>query len=893
MKTRKSLFIAILALFMAVSLTACSKSADDSEESDVQNASALKAKQTIATPMLGAAGTLPSPSAGATPADTNAPTETPEGNAPETVGANAPAVLPPQDAGKAETGTPPSVLPQTGTAPSSAESAAVAPLGGTKADEGPKTEVMALPAPSVEPDAASQTKDSQPVAFEPKVLPRVASIDLVVDASGSMSAPFGSTSETKFDIVRKAVADAVSDMSQQQADYPRNFAVRVFGSNFPASENKCDDTDLVVPMSEPSLGVVQKALAEIKPQGTSPIAAVIEKSVEDFSAGTSSDRVVVLVVDGADNCGADVCASAKKVDALPNKPIIQIVGFDVSAEDATQLECAAKATGGRFYLARNENELRSSLGDAINASVPYNLKLVAQAGATPIPCDLTILAAGTSKVVRQEKSFGTKFMNLKPGNYDVMIEYADSPEPKKPSKVLKGVEILQTTRVEQAVNFDLGELKLSAVNSDGSVAPANYQLTAISADGQPGQVFEIASGDGSKSVFLSPGTYDVKADLLATSPDSFSIFEKGVAITAGGSAEKVFQFQKGSVKAVGITTQSAEIPFILQAYKQGYEDAPVASNAFPAGGGTLELAPGVYDLIAIGTDSKMVASPRTKVKGVEIKSKETTDVTVKFEMGSLKLTALDGQGNKLLAEFVIRDHSDNSLVARQSTEGPSQLAIAIPPGSYDIVATSLKSTLEPRPSVPMQTLQITADKPVEETVKFILGTLRLRGRNAKEQPIRSQFTIYKAGTDELVSSAPATNDWVVFDLAPGVYDALSTNDTVGSDANGKHMIWVRDLNVQDGKTSSHEAIYTAGKIKIIGRGANNKLIKSSFKVFPYRSDRELISGSTGDDWEIFEIEPGKYYLEASYFDEELAVVLKKWINITIGDNEVVEQVLRF
>jgi hypothetical protein len=109
----------------------------------------------------------------------------------------------------------------------------------------------------------------------------------------------------------------------------------------------------------------------------------------------------------------------------------------------------------------------------------------------------------------------------------------------------------------------------------------------------------------------------------------------------------------------------------------------------------------------------------------------------------------------------------------------------------------------------------------------------------------------------------------------------------------KPVQWLRNLKVEDGKTVSHEAIFTAGKIKVIGRGPNNKVISCAFRIFRYGSDRELISGTTSDDWEVFEIDPGKYYLEASYVDEDQAVTLKKWINVSVGDNEVVEQVLRF
>jgi hypothetical protein len=55
----------------------------------------------------------------------------------------------------------------------------------------------------------------------------------------------------------------------------------------------------------------------------------------------------------------------------------------------------------------------------------------------------------------------------------------------------------------------------------------------------------------------------------------------------------------------------------------------------------------------------------------------------------------------------------------------------------------------------------------------------------------------------------------------------------------------------------------------------------------------LISGDTGDDWQIFDIQPGNYYLEAGYVDPEASVLLKKWISFKVGENELREERLRF
>lgn len=761
-----------------------------------------------------------------------------------------------------------------------------------KPEEGPKpqaevAQVRAMAAPAVAPAARPAPGEVPEVAYEPKLVAAQTNVDIILDASGSMRAPFAATARSKFDTVRDALYDAVYEMGEELSDFPRNVAIRTFGARHPASDNNCEDSEALVKMGTPDLGGIRRMLDGMAAQGTSPIALAIKQATGDFPGG-AADRVIVLIADGADNCRGDPCAAADQMQRGPNKTIINVVGFDISPADRDQLSCIAKKGGGQFFLARNENELRATLDEAINSTTPYNLKLAAKAGATPLPFSVTVYKAGKSEVVRHDKSYGTKLIRLEPGSFDILVEYAESPEGRKPSKMLKGVEILATTKVEQSINFDLGEITLSAVDNDGKLVPARFAITEAKT-AQP--IAEVESGYDANSFFMTPGTYDITADLVEERVEDFVLSEKDVEIKAGEAIDKPFLFQKGTLALRGMTTQKVAIPFLFQAFKAARPDMLIASGAFPATGGSVQLAPGVYDLLVVGEDPGMAASPRTRISGVKIEAAQTTELDAKFEMGELILAAVDGQGNKLPAEFLIRDRATQLDMARVGSEGAKPVSIPLPPASYDIVAYSLKSDLEPKPSVPVSDIRVEVAKPTEKEIKFVLGTLRLRGRNVKEHPMRTKFSIYRAASDELVSEAPPTDEWIVFDLAPGTYDALATN--LSSTEEPKPMIWLRDIGVEDGKSVSHEAIFTAGKLKIISRGPNNEIITCKFKVYKYGADRELISGVTSDDWEIFEIEPGHYYLEVSYHDDAQAVLLKKWVNISIGENEVVEQVLRF
>lgn len=896
----------ILCILFALILTAAAcKGAPQKRKGKATSAKPVaEARQAIETPTLQAPVAAPQPKA--PPPEPEAAAALPRGPITLPAAPDAPAAAPvaaatpgtaaPGSAVTTPAGTPPAPAPTPQAAPTApatmpptAEGAALAQLPGMPSQPPPSGgPLQALAAPEIAQPEAPSPASAQEVKYEPKLVTARTNIEVLLDASGSMSAPLGMSSSSKFDVVRQALLATIYEMGQQQSDFPRNLAIRLFGSKQEAAQNDCQDTELLIGMGEPNQDAILAALTKVEPRGASPIAFALNEAGKDFPGGIAADRVVVLVADGSDTCGGDPCAAASRLQEGNVKTVVHTIAFDVAPEDQVKLECVAKSSDGLFIAARNEAELRQGLEQAINSTIPYNLKLIVQSGGgAPMPVKVVVFKAGTEEVVRRGEGTGTKLLNLPPGTYDVLVEYAKSPEEKKPSKILKGVEVLSTTRLEQTITFDLGQINLAASNSEGKPAAARFRITK---ENGAQIVASFEGGPEPFSVFLPYGIYDISADPVEAQAESFTLTEGNLESKGDIAVDLQFKFQKGTLALKGQTTLKEPIPFIFQVYKAGTQSL-IASGALPADGGSVLLAPGTYDLIVTGADPKMSVSPRTRISGIAVKASDTTELVAMFEMGTLKVTAFDGKGNRVPAEFVIQDPESKSEITRVTSSTGAQVTASLPPGTYNIVAYSLKSILEPKPSVVTENVAIVANAPTEQAIQFVLGTLRLLGRNAKESPIRTQFTIYRAASDELVTKAPPSSDWMVFDLAPGRYDALAVD--MSGNAENRPMIWIRDIKVDDGKTVSHEAIFTAGKLKVIGRGPNNRIITCGFKVFRYGSDRELINGTTGDDWEIFEIEPGKYYIEASWHDEEQSVTLKKWINIGIGENEIVELVIRF
>ena len=222
------------------------------------------------------------------------------------------------------------------------------------------------------------------------------------------------------------------------------------------------------------------------------------------------------------------------------------------------------------------------------------------------------------------------------------------------------------------------------------------------------------------------------------------------------------------------------MPFLFKINAAGRTEI-IASGAAPKQGTKVALSPGTYELLATGEDPTLPAEPRTKVTNIVINAGRTTDLTVNFEMGQVTLTAVNDKDEPMAAEFVVRDVTNEMITARASTDGKKPAKLTIPPGTYTVVAYSTLATVDPKPSVTLPDIKVEADKPVTKKAKFVLGTLRVRGTNAKEEPVLTQFTVYRAGTEDVVSASKPTTDWVVFEVSPGWYDikAIDVTATTG------------------------------------------------------------------------------------------------------------------
>jgi len=132
------------------------------------------------------------------------------------------------------------------------------------------------------------------------------------------------------------------------------------------------DSELVVPIAPLSGAQRDKVLKWIdwtQPRGMTPLVYSLLQAKGDFAAGQRAPKTVVLVSDGEETCGGKLEDVATAYRAAGIEIVIHVVGFDVQGTAAqNQLEQIARLGQGKYYGARNAEELTEALESAIEAT---------------------------------------------------------------------------------------------------------------------------------------------------------------------------------------------------------------------------------------------------------------------------------------------------------------------------------------------------------------------------------------------------------------------------------------------------------------------------------------------------------------------------------------------
>jgi Ca-activated chloride channel homolog len=201
------------------------------------------------------------------------------------------------------------------------------------------------------PLAFTQTRVQQKMPEKTRIL-------FLLDASGSMLEQWERPNQTRWSVAKSILTKLVDSLGQNNK---LELALRVYGHRSPQEIKNCKDTWLEVPFKPRSHTLIIQKLSEIKPKGVTPITYSLEQAANDFPSNAGYRNIVILITDGIESCGGDLCAMSR---AMQKKGVFlrpYIIGLGLRTEKS--LECA-----GRYIDADTPGKFNDVLNEAIETS---------------------------------------------------------------------------------------------------------------------------------------------------------------------------------------------------------------------------------------------------------------------------------------------------------------------------------------------------------------------------------------------------------------------------------------------------------------------------------------------------------------------------------------------
>ncbi len=178
-----------------------------------------------------------------------------------------------------------------------------------------------------------------------------ANIMFVMDASGSMKKDAGN-GFSRMDNAKHAIARMLTDVDDQN-----RFGLAVYGHRRPKA---CDEIQLVAEVGLVDAGFVIQFVQQLTPKGETPIAASVELAAAAFERYPDQNNQLVVVTDGIEECGGNVCAVADELARVNVDLKVNVVGFTLNDQQKSLIRCLADKTGGKFYDAKDAEALEAA-----------------------------------------------------------------------------------------------------------------------------------------------------------------------------------------------------------------------------------------------------------------------------------------------------------------------------------------------------------------------------------------------------------------------------------------------------------------------------------------------------------------------------------------------------
>ena len=178
---------------------------------------------------------------------------------------------------------------------------------------------------------------------------------ILLDESSSMIQPWTKNKERY-----KAAEDIIISLfdSIYSVNQSVEFGLRAFGEQYNVKDNNCYDTKREVNFSGNNRTQLQLRLEDLHPLGTTPIAYSLQQAAEnDLTEDNKYFYNLVLITDGGESCGGDLCAIAKML--MERK--IHFKPYVISMVDDLKLKMEYDCLGN-YLQVTNESDIPKAVG---------------------------------------------------------------------------------------------------------------------------------------------------------------------------------------------------------------------------------------------------------------------------------------------------------------------------------------------------------------------------------------------------------------------------------------------------------------------------------------------------------------------------------------------------
>lgn len=208
------------------------------------------------------------------------------------------------------------------------------------------------------------------------------------------------------------------------------FSLRVFGNQHTVEEHDCTDTRNEVPFSKFNKTQMEFRLEDLHPLGITSIAYSLNEAAEkDLVDEKRNAYSIILITDGGESCGGDICAIMRK---LENKKIF-FRPYIINLEDVPELK-KEYACMGEYLQVTKKSDFNPAITKIVDAFKPM-LKLSKAEYSTirTTPQPIIKNDGGTTKVVKPTLSADTPVVAKK--------TIRDTVKPEKPAEIKHSITV--------------------------------------------------------------------------------------------------------------------------------------------------------------------------------------------------------------------------------------------------------------------------------------------------------------------------------------------------------------------------------------------------------------------------------------------------------------------